>query len=159
MRFHIPVHSIVDVITNSSTVIYTEATRNAVELSKTLINRVLSVAGSDKTADDLFDISVRVYPDDLHSYIRYNLSDHDAMPDEDTMRKALSLSDYRSRLDAIRAWEKDNQDALNVLFSGKSAGPESGITSTLIVTTKDGVDIEFAKTVLGMFNTTSYYDG
>ncbi len=41
MRLTIPYHSIVDVITNSSTVIYTLASATAVDMVEELINEVL----------------------------------------------------------------------------------------------------------------------
>jgi len=58
-EIRVPVHSLVDVITNSSSVIYTEATSAAGQLAKEVINEVLERAGSDKTADDLFAISLQ----------------------------------------------------------------------------------------------------
>ena len=54
----IPLHSFVDVITNSSTVIYTGVQENAIDAMKGIINEVLRAAGSEKTSDDLFEISV-----------------------------------------------------------------------------------------------------
>ena len=54
----IPLHSYVSVITNSSTVIYTGVTDNAVNAVKGIINEVLRAADSDKTVDDLYEITV-----------------------------------------------------------------------------------------------------
>ena len=51
-------HSIVDIITNSSTVIYTGVTDNAADMVRGIIKHVLEIADSDKTVDELFDISV-----------------------------------------------------------------------------------------------------
>lgn len=50
----IPIHSLVDVITNSSSVIYTTATNQAAEIMKLVINEILKMAGSEETADSLF---------------------------------------------------------------------------------------------------------
>jgi hypothetical protein len=47
------IHSSVDVITNSSTVIYTY--QNSTEEAKALIDEVLRLAGIDEKAEDLFD--------------------------------------------------------------------------------------------------------
>jgi hypothetical protein len=48
------IHSIVDVITNSSTVIYTYQD-NSIEPAKELVNEMLKLSGiTDKTADDVF---------------------------------------------------------------------------------------------------------
>ena len=60
----VSVHSVVDIITNSSTTIYTGATDGAVELVTTIINETLRQAGSDKRADDLYEIKVVKEPDD-----------------------------------------------------------------------------------------------
>lgn len=54
----IPVHSVVDVITNSSTMIYTGATDEAVSAIRSIINFVLLEAGSDKRVDDLYDVKL-----------------------------------------------------------------------------------------------------
>lgn len=48
----IKIHSIVDVITNSSTVIFTY--QNSVKEAKELVAEVLRLAGEDKTPDDVF---------------------------------------------------------------------------------------------------------
>lgn len=55
------VHSVVDVITNSSTVIYTQATEATVKSFRNLINAILDIAGSTVRADDLF--IFRLVPD------------------------------------------------------------------------------------------------
>lgn len=54
----IPIHSFVDLITNSSTEIYIQATTKTVESVKEIINNLLKVNGSSYTADDLFEISL-----------------------------------------------------------------------------------------------------
>ena len=57
---NIRVHSVVAPITNSSTEIFVEATENTIENVKKLINALLSLGGSDKKCDDLFDIKLHV---------------------------------------------------------------------------------------------------
>lgn len=52
------VHSEVGLITNSSTVVYTWATRGTLKATRELINGILKIAGSDKTCDDLFDMKL-----------------------------------------------------------------------------------------------------
>ncbi len=51
-------HSFVDVITNSSTVIYVGCGDNTIKLAKELITSLLKVAGLNKTADDFFEFTV-----------------------------------------------------------------------------------------------------
>ena len=52
----IKIKSITDVITNSSTEVFTFADEDSVEKLKRFIDSVLYIAGSDKTCDDLFEI-------------------------------------------------------------------------------------------------------
>lgn len=54
----IRLHSSVALITNSSTTIYSSATENTVQQIREFINVVLRIAGSDKTCDDLFKLSL-----------------------------------------------------------------------------------------------------
>ena len=54
----IVVHSVVDVITNSSTTIYTMADETSIEAIKTLVNLLLEAADSDWKADDLFEFKL-----------------------------------------------------------------------------------------------------
>ncbi len=53
----IHIHSFVDLITNSSTEIYIQATDKTVASIKEIINNILEMGGSDATCDDLFVIS------------------------------------------------------------------------------------------------------
>jgi hypothetical protein len=55
--FKFSIHSVVDVITNSSTVIYTYQS-GCVSPAKDLINEVLKLSGVDKKADDVFCFAV-----------------------------------------------------------------------------------------------------
>ena len=51
-------HSFVDLITNSSTEIYIEASEKTVESVKALVNNILTLGGSKLTCDDLFTIEL-----------------------------------------------------------------------------------------------------
>ncbi len=57
-------HSLVDVITNSSTMIYTGVKENAVEVVIAIIDDVLKHAGSGLTAEDLYTIEIIEAPDE-----------------------------------------------------------------------------------------------
>jgi len=48
-------HSIVDVITNSSTVVYVQTHNNTIKYAKELVNTLLKVVGSKEKAENLFD--------------------------------------------------------------------------------------------------------
>jgi hypothetical protein len=57
----IPIHSFVDLITNSSTEIYIQAKQKTVDTVKEIINHLLKIGNEGKpaySADDLFEISL-----------------------------------------------------------------------------------------------------
>lgn len=54
MKLTIPIHSFVDLITNSSTEIYIQSTDKTVDMVKNLVNAILDASGSTYTCDDLF---------------------------------------------------------------------------------------------------------
>jgi len=56
----IPVHSVVDLITNSSTEIYTSATDKTISTITDFANTMLSVGGSPLRAADVFDVKLVV---------------------------------------------------------------------------------------------------
>jgi|GEM_PF-5269719 len=59
----IAVHSLVDVITNSSTVIYVQVHDKTVKFMKEFIDYFLKKSGSKKTADQLFEFKMEMDPD------------------------------------------------------------------------------------------------
>ena len=71
----IKTHSIVDIITNSSTTIYTQATDGAIKTVKEIINTILKDAGSDKTVDDLYDVEISEPKWDM-DYAWYQVQDN-----------------------------------------------------------------------------------
>ena len=52
------IHSFVDIITNSSSEIYVEATENTIKNVKTLVDSLLAIGGSSLKSDDLFELSL-----------------------------------------------------------------------------------------------------
>lgn len=67
------IHSIVDVITNSSTVIYTYQ-EDSIEPAKELVNEMLKLSGiTDKTADDIFLFNVLYGLDILYDLYHNNI--------------------------------------------------------------------------------------
>ena len=58
MILTIPLHSFVDLITNSSSEIFVQADENTIKSVKKLIDNLIKASGSDKTADDLFEIDL-----------------------------------------------------------------------------------------------------
>lgn len=54
----IPVHSFVDVITNSSSEVYVMASESTIKSIKAIVNHLLAVGRSQQTADDLFEFDL-----------------------------------------------------------------------------------------------------
>lgn len=76
MAFRLKIQSFSDIITNSSTEIFTLYTRSDFNLLKDIVNSLLKVAGSDKTFDDLFELKIYTSKDAEIDYA-------DGNPDED----------------------------------------------------------------------------
>ena len=58
MKITIPLHSFVDLITNSSTEVYIEVTDQTVTAMKDAVNHILKSQGIEKTADELFNFEL-----------------------------------------------------------------------------------------------------
>ena len=58
MKMIINIHSIIDIITNSSTMIFTWMNDDAIEKAFELLDEILKLGDSTKTAKDLFDIKI-----------------------------------------------------------------------------------------------------
>ena len=72
----IPVHSLIDLITNSSTEIFVHSEKS-VEPAKALLTELLKLEGSDKTCDDVFEITIEKDRGDLNDVIQYYLDEDD----------------------------------------------------------------------------------
>jgi hypothetical protein len=57
-KLALPIHSVVDVITNSSTQIYVQFNESALTTVKELIDNLLSIGGSILKSDDLFEFEI-----------------------------------------------------------------------------------------------------
>ena len=66
----IPFHSVIDIITNSSMEIFCDSS-SSVQPCKDLVNEFLSQMGSDKTCDDIFNITLE------HDEQQGNYDSHD----------------------------------------------------------------------------------
>lgn len=73
------IHSMVDVITNSSSVTYVTAGEGSITKVKELINSLLSFSGSDKKADDLFDFKLSIDEERLEELRKDKLADEEAL--------------------------------------------------------------------------------
>lgn len=119
------IQSINDVITNSSTEIYQEATQRTVNTVKDIISVILKVSGSNKSCDDLFTVSID-YEDMLEDYFEYCLN--------------LDIKDeYIDIIDEIR----DFRDEQGRLISDSEAYKElveTGLVGSVLPTIEKFVD-------------------
>jgi len=169
MKIFIPVHSVVDVITNSSSVIYTEALKNSVAVMTELINDILKMGESSKTADDLFVISNQLLPvSGLEDWLRYEgpdeLEDGDLPENIATILKAMDefVGDYKAESAFANELIEKHEAELFKYFNELSDDNDYGMPTVLnhlVIKTKDGVDTKFADRILSMFDSEDYRDG
>ncbi len=112
MEIKIPIHSVIDVITNSSTEIFTFVKDNAVELCHEAINEILKVSGSDKKSEDLFDVYIE--PD--LDYLNDTIIDHllDCNEDDEVY---LKFKDKLNEYDNMSWDTRDEKYELNEKLS------------------------------------------
>jgi hypothetical protein len=78
----IAVHSVVDVITNSSTVVYTTASQSTINTIELIVDSVLARAGSNLKATDLFEFKIAYDPDRVHQWRWETWLDRHATPEQ-----------------------------------------------------------------------------
>lgn len=103
--FRLPLHSFVDLITNSSTEIYVSAHDKTISAAKAMVNKVLAAAGSDKIADDLFDFKLTVSSVDEETW-------------EDVEYDAKSP-------EGKKVLKEDEQPQLNLVVTAKVDSPDA----------------------------------
>jgi hypothetical protein len=165
MEIKIKLHSFVDVITNSSTVIFVTVGNSAINTMYEVIDEVLRVAGSDKNAKDLFDIEIsRDWESILDNYI----DSYDEEYSKDDREKALMEG-----RDAIDGWkEKSAYEMENIVPYLKETGKwkeyntnydDWEYSSWVSVKAKNDTDPEAAKNIgtmlRNMFDADGYRDG
>lgn len=125
IKLVIPVHSFVDLITNSSSEIFTSATEATVQTVKDIIAGILKTAGSKKTADDLFNVS-------RSFVVRNSATNHsemafDTAEERDEFLKSCGLESGDSGDEGDSRWSnlvvfaKDSNDADAVATANKLA--------------------------------------
>lgn len=113
-------HSVVDVITNSSTVIYTYQD-GSVDPAKALVNEVLKLQGiTDKTADDIFYYGV--FCDDEQYFEILNEKGRDNQPEDYPRVTGSYGTPERTEADALR--QKWFDDIVLKVMKGEMARPE-----------------------------------
>jgi hypothetical protein len=131
-HIELSIHSIIDVITNSSTEIYCSYDKQSVESAKSIINTILKIAGAEKTADDYFDI--------------YLWIDKWALID---IKSQMLKEDYtEEEIDKLIA----EKNKIILKYASDSS-------MRLIIATKDGAESNMLTKMWDIFNAEAVYDG
>jgi len=72
----IPIHSMIDLITNSSTEIFVTSD-SSVKPAKELLTELLKINGSDKTCDEVFTLTVEVDNERLADFLADQMEEYD----------------------------------------------------------------------------------
>ena len=95
-KLNVKVHSVVDLITNSSTTIYVTATNSTVTFVKDIINLFLKSANSPYTCDDLF--TVTLVNNDEYSYDEGDVTSVDIVVKDETIIAGIPNMDKLVKL-------------------------------------------------------------
>ena len=71
-KITLKIHSFIDIITNSSTEIFIQATDQTVKNIKTLIDSILAIGGSTLKCNDVFDLKLKSENDGQDEYEDYD---------------------------------------------------------------------------------------
>ena len=119
-EYTIPVHSFVDLITNSSTEIYIQAKQKTVDTVKEIINHLLKIGNEGKpaySADDLFEISLfNTSAADRKEYGEDDENDENDERDCDNIKLVVKAKDGDSEL------QKKTAELLETLFGTLEVG-------------------------------------
>lgn len=126
----INIQSISDIITNSSTEIYTIYTKNDIKTIKSIVNALLAVNG-DSTFDDLFDIELLIN-DSVFQYLWKDSKElQTEYPNEEDFNKYLETCTNQKDLDRFEnIWYETRWDYVESFYEGYSVTLKSGIEKT-----------------------------
>ena len=94
----IQIHSVVDLITNSSTTIFTYS-EGSVEPLKELVNEILKLSGKTETFDDIF--NVEVFFDDIYIYSESDYERDNFKSDDEYQQYLIDIEDINKTIDRI----------------------------------------------------------
>lgn len=158
-------HSFVDLITNSSSVVYIMANGGAPATLHKLVNGLLGAVGSELTSEELFDI--RIIPDfesvdDIGEDLRDNLVD--ALDDEalvDDFIERFNAADWSESTKVLSRFYAEHYDKVSrVSFSTQN---EYGYENSSIQVTPKREDLKEVAGILSsldsLFSYEASYDG
>lgn len=126
----ITIQSISDIITNSSTEVYTIYTKNDIKTIKSIVDALLSVNG-DLTFDDLFDIKLFIN-DSVFEYLWEDSSElQQEYPNSEDFYKYLETCENQKDLDRFEdLWYDTRWDCYSSFYDGYSVTLKPGIEKT-----------------------------
>ena len=126
----ITIQSISDIITNSSTEVYTIYTKNDIKTIKSIVNALLAVNG-DLTFDDLFDIELLIN-DSVFEYLWNDSTElQQEYPNEEDFNKYLETCTNQKDLDRFESiWYDTRWDYYISFYDGYSVTLKPGIEKT-----------------------------
>ena len=142
-----------DIITNSSSVVYTWATSK--ENLYSIIDEVLVEIGSEKKARDLFDIYI--VSSDMFDWLR-DVCEEEEYAEFFTsfdMEEFLSLN-YKEQYKKLKELPLVEQERLTNLYSQNS---DSYTNSSYVVVTKSGQESRITRLIGNLFDSAETYDG
>jgi len=154
MQIIIPIHSFIDVITNSSTSVYVGCHDNSIKFANELVDDLLKAASSDKLADDVFEFKIQADFDSECDKIYGNLEEYyseEELEGKDyTVKNALAKEIFNKmisgEIEQLSNWGQNYDDY---------------DTRTLIITSKtdDQFSIDLGSRIESIFSIEGGYDG
>jgi len=144
-------HSIVDVITNSSSVVYTSCTSSTIEHMKEIVNSILKAGGSDKVADDLY--KFKIVPSENAQERAMNYID--SHPESVGAKKINSWKEAEKYVDDMM-----EKDTLKKFIDDNSVFDyDNFYTDALVMKCKTPEGEDFIKNIYSLFSHEGSYDG
>jgi hypothetical protein len=137
---YLPIHSFVNLITNSSSEIFVCADESTVEAVKAVIDNLLKGAGSDKTADELFTFTLTVEIDNPETYEERKISGKGY-----TLTVDVNSAEGKQ---AIEDYSGDNPQESGILVT-----PKDGTNENLVLAAKT------LSNLTGLFQIEASYNG
>ena len=130
MKVDIKIQSITDVVTNSSSEIYTIYTSGDIKTIKSIVNALLAVNG-DSTFDDLFDIEMLISDYVFENLWEKSIELQKEYPNEDDFNKYLKTCTNQNDLDRFKdIWYDDPWHSYPSFYDGYNVTLKPGIEKT-----------------------------
>jgi hypothetical protein len=114
------IHSVIDIITNSSTEIFVGTHKNTIPLFKEFINQLLKDAGSDQTCEDIYDVELKYNKYEYNDLIEELIEDEECTEEEAKTilkdRAENDCSSYETKLYLHITKKSDNsiEESVNI---------------------------------------------